>query len=221
MRFGFTDLSRDEGDRLVFGWKNLFLTLWREVYTLIRANLCFLLCCLPIVTIPPALTALYGVCVDAIRGQKCQVGKTFLKTIKTQFLSSWALFLGLAGVETVSCVAAWFYFTRGNWMLSLLGLMATAIGVVVLFMIPYCFCMLARVRLPLKQVVKNGFLLSFLNLKFSICSTVLAIAIVLVLVLWWLYLLPLILLIGEAFVAYLTGYFSLYGLQKFVLTEEL
>lgn len=221
MRFGFTDLSRDEGDRLVFGWKNLFLTLWREVYTLIRANLCFLLFCLPIVTIPPALTALYGVCVDAIWGQKCQVGKTFLKTIKTQFLSSWALFLGLAGVETVSCVAAWFYFTRGNWMLSLLGLMATAIGVVVLFMIPYCFCMLARVRLPLKQVVKNGFLLSFLNLKFSICGTVLAIAIVLVLVLWWLYLLPLILLIGEAFVAYLTGYFSLYGLQKFVLTEEL
>lgn len=221
MSLGFIDLSRDENEKLEFGWKNLFLTLWREIYTLIRANVCFLIFCIPIISIPPALTALFGICIDAIRGQKCQVAKTYLKTIKGQFFQSWGVFLGLAVTETISIVAAWFYFSRGNWVCGLLGLFSTAVAVIGLLMVPYCFCMLARVNLPLPKVIKNAFLLSFLNLKFNICAAVLAIALLLILGLWWLYLIPLILLIGIAIPVYLSTYFSLYGLQKFVLTEDL
>ena len=40
MKFVSTDLSRDQDEPLVLGWKNLFTTLWREIFTLIRANLC-------------------------------------------------------------------------------------------------------------------------------------------------------------------------------------
>ena len=202
MKFAFTDISRDEGEPLVLGWKHMFVVLWREVYTLIRANLCFLLFCLPVVTIPAALTALHGICVDAVRGEKCSVMKIFLKTIRHQFIQSWGVFLVLALLEFVSAYGAWFYFRQGNVVMGILGLFMTVVAVVTLLMIPYCFCMLARVDLPLKKVLKNAFLLVFLNLKFSICSGVIS-------------------LIGLALVAYFGSYFSLFGLQKFVLTEEL
>ena len=221
MRFGFTDLSRDEGDALVFSWKNLVLTLWREIFTLIRANLCFLLFCIPIVTIPAAVTALYGVCVDAIQGKRCAVFKTFLKTVRFQFFQSWGAFIPLGLLEFISVFGAWFYFTRGNLITGILGLGMTAVAVVTFLAVPYCFCMLARVDLPLWQAVKNSFLMVFLNLKFSICSGVLTIALLAVLVLFWLYAIPAILLCALALTAYVSGYFTLYGLQSFVLTEAL
>ncbi|MDE7010730.1 MAG: DUF624 domain-containing protein, partial [Oscillospiraceae bacterium] len=94
MKFVSTDLSRDQDEPLVLGWKNLFTTLWREIFTLIRANLCFLLFCLPVVTIPPALCALHGVCVDAIRGKRCRVMRLFLDALRRQFLPSWAVAAG-------------------------------------------------------------------------------------------------------------------------------
>lgn len=221
MKLGFTDLSRDEGEKLEFGWKNLFVTIWREIFTLMRANLCFLLFCIPVITIPPALTALYGICVDGIRGKKCSTMKIFLQTIKTQFFQSLGIVLILAILEAVSIVAARFYFGLECWYGALLGVFTAAIAVIGIIMTHYCFCMLARVNLPMKQILKDAFLLAFLNLKFNICSTVLCIALLLVQILWWLYLLPVILTIGVALITYLSTYFSLYGLQKYVLTEEL
>lgn len=205
------------------GWKNLFTTLWREVFTLIRANLCFLLFCIPVVTIPPAMCALHGVCVDAIRGKKCKVARCFLDAIRRQFLQSWALALALGAVEFAAVFGAWFYFTRadGNWGVMLLGLVMSAIAVIGYLMVPYCLTMLARVDLPLVKVIKNAFLLAFLNLKFSICSGVIVFALLAVWVLFWLYMIPLLLLCAFSLTAYAAVYFSLYGLQKFVLTEEL
>lgn len=221
MRFGFTDLSRDEGDALVFSWKNMILTLWREIFTLIRANLCFLLFCMPIVTVPAAVTALYGVCVDAIQGKKCAVFKTFLKTVRFQFFQSWGAFALLGILEFIAVFGAWFYFTRGNLMTGILGLGMTAVAVVTFLAVPYCFCMLARVDLPLWQAVKNSFLMVFLNLKFSICSGVIFVALLAIMVFRWLQLVPLTLLCGLSLISYLSSYFALYGLQHFVLTEKL
>jgi len=221
MRFGFTDLSRDEGDALVFSWKNLVLTLWREIFTLIRANLCFLLFCIPIVTIPAAVTALYGVCVDAIQGKRCAVFKTFLKTVRLQFFQSWGAFIPLGLLEFISVFGAWFYFTRGNLITGILGLGMTAVAVVTFLAVPYCFCMLARVDLPLWPVLKNSFLLAFLNVKFSICSGVISVALLAIMIFYWLRMVPLTLLCGLSLISYLSGYFTLYGLQNFVLTEKL
>lgn len=180
MRFAFTDLSRDKGEKLVFSWKNMFLTLWREVFVLIRTNLCFLLFCIPVVTIPAALTAVHGICVDAIQGKRSQVVRTFLNTLRSQFFQSWVLFGILSIMEFICSFGAWFYFTQGNLLTGILGLLMTAGAVVVVLMIPYCFCMLSRVDLALKDVIKNAFLLVFLNLKFSICSSVIALALLLV-----------------------------------------
>lgn len=223
MKFASIDFSRDQDEALVLGWKNLFTTLWREIFTLIRANLCFLLFCIPIITIPPALCALHGVCVDAIRGRKCRVAQCFLNAVRRQFFQSWVVAGALGALEFAAVFGAWFYFTRaqGNWAVVLLGLLMTAIAVIFYLMLPYSMTMLARVDLPVTKVVKNAFLLTFLNLRFSICSGVIVFALLAVWALFWLYLIPMLLLCAFALTVYGAVYFSLFGLQKFVLTEEL
>ena len=223
MKFVSIDLSRDQDEPLVLGWKNLFTTLWREIFTLIRANLCFLLFCIPIVTMPAALCALHGVCVDVVRGRDCKVMRTFLHTIKSQLLQSWAVFLLLGLLEFISAYGAWFYFShcKGNWLLLLMGVFMSGAAVINYLMISYCYTMLARVDLTLGKVLKNSFLLTFLNLKFSICSGVITIAVIVLCSLFWLRVFPLLLLCAFSLVAYFATYFSLFGLEKYVLTENL
>ena len=219
----FTDLSRESGEQLLFGWKNMFLILWREIFTLLRANLCFLLFCVPVVTIPAALIALQGICIDAIREKECHVFSAFVRTLKNQFVASWSLFLGLGALEFVSVYGAWFYFSRSAQApgLAVFGLLLCTAAVVGWMMIPYAACMLARVDLTLRQIFKNAFLLVFLNLKFSICCGVVSAALLAAQAVFWLRLLPLLLLCGISLTAYISSYFSLYGLQRFVLTEAL
>lgn len=223
MKSGFTNPARTQEDIFMLGWKNLFKTIWREIFTLVKANLCFLLFCIPIVTMPAALCALHGVCVDAVRGKDCKVMGTFLHTIKSQLLQSWAVFLLLGLLEFISVYGAWFYFTHsnGNWLLILMGLFMSGTAVITYLMLSCCYTMLARVDLTLGKVIKNSFLLTFLNLKFSICSGVITIAVIVFCSLFWLRVFPLLLLCAFSLVAYFATYFSLFGLQKYVLTENL
>lgn len=217
------DPIQAEEDAVVLGWKHLFLTIWREIFTLVKANLCFLLFSVPIVTMPAALCALHGVCVDVIRGRACKVPGTFLHTIKSQFFQSWAVFLLLGLTTFLSVYGAWFYFThsRGNWLILFMGLFMSGAAVIACLMPSYCYTMLSRVDLTLGKVLKNAFLLTFLNLKFSICGGVITATIIVLCIVFWLYVIPLLLLCAFSLVAYLATYFSLFGLQKFILTEKL
>lgn len=223
MKSGFIDPALAQEDASLLGWKNLFMTIWREIFTLVKANLCFLLFCIPIVTMPAALCALHGVCVDVARGRDCKVMRTFLHTIKSQLLQSWAVFLLLGLLEFISAYGAWFYFShcKGNWLLLLMGVFMSGAAVITYLMISYCYTMLARVDLTLGKVLKNSFLLTFLNLKFSICSGVITIAVIVLCSLFWLRVFPLLLLCAFSLVAYFATYFSLFGLEKYVLTENL
>lgn len=221
--FGYSDPSRAEGEPLVFGFKHMFKTLWQCVYPLMKLNLCFLLFCLPVITIPPAVTALHAGCVDLVRGERVKVFSLFLKTIRKQFFSSWAVLLILLVPCGLSIFNAWFYFSRVSEQILLLipGLGMSAVAVILLLMLPYALTMLARVDLNIRKTIKNAFLLTFLNLPFSVCSSLLILLIVVLSVLYWLYALPLTVTITLALCGYIGVYFSLYGLQKYVLTEEL
>ena len=221
--FGYFDPSRAEGEPLRFGFKHLFLTLWGCVYPLMKLNLCFLLFCLPAVTIPAAVTALHAGCVDLIRGERVRVFRLFVSTLRKQFFSAWAVLTAILGPCALSILNAWFYFScAAQWKLLLIpGLTMSAIAVILLLMLPYALTMLARVDLGIRKVLKNAFLLTFLNLPFSLCGSLLVLLMLVLSALYWLYALPLTVTFTFALCAYIGVYFSLYGLQRFVLTQEL
>lgn len=220
MKFGFTDMSGNP-ESLELGWKHLFSVLWREIFTLIKANICFILFSIPCVTIPAALTALFSICVDAIRGKPVKVGAVYWKTLRTMFFPSLGAFAALSGMAALGFYGTVFY---GRWLpglLRLLILLPSSVAVIALLMFPYCFSMLACVALPWHKVLKNSFLLVFLNLKFSICCGVLASALLLLQMQFWIRAVPLILTCGISITVYIAAYFALFGIQSFVLTQKL
>ena len=223
MWLGYDNPSRAEGEPLVFGFKHMLGTLWQCAFQLVALNLCFLLFCLPVVTIPASITALHAGCVDLIRGQRISVLHLFWKVVRTQLFNAWAVLFLLLVPCIVSIYNAWFYFSRvsGQMLWLIPGLAMSAIAVVLLLMLPYAMTMLARVDLNIRKTIKNAFLLTFLNLPFSICSSLLILLILVLSVLYWIYALPLTVTITFALCAYIGVYFSLYGLQRFVLTEKL
>ena len=223
MLLGYSDPSRVEGEPLVFGFKHMLKTLWQCMFPLMKVNLVFLIFCLPVVTIPAAVTALHAGCVDLIRGERVPVLRLFLKTVRTRFFSAWAVLLLILIPCVWSVLNAWFYFSKVSdqmfWLIP--GLAMSTFAVILLLMLPYAMTMTARVDLRVFQILKNAFLLTFLNLAFSVCSSLLILFVLVMSILYWLYALPLTMLLTFALCGYIGVYFSLYGLQKYVLTENL
>lgn len=221
MKFGFTDLHQDE-EAWEFGWKHMIQVLWRELFTLIKANLCFFLFCIPVVTIPAAVTAIHNICVDAVRGKPVKVMRAYGNALKTRYLASFGALAILAGLIVLGCYGTTFYW---EWpfpvpMMRMIILLPAAFAVVGILMIPYCFCMLACMDLPLGKVIKNSFLLVFLNLRFNICGGVIGTAMILLQIQFWLPLLPVILSCGIAIAVYVSSYFAFYGIEKFVVIKN-
>lgn len=222
MKYEYTDQPDSQNTPLQFGWKNMFVGLWQDVFPLIKANLCFLLYCLPVVTIPVALCALHAACTDLIRGKKVKTFGLYKEMLKKDFFRAWGVFLAFITLESVAIYGATFYFDCISqvYLAAIPGVLLTAVAIIGLLMVPYAFTMLARVDLPLPQVLKNAFLLAFLNLKFSTCSGLIVLLLFFLQYLYWLYLIPLIITCGIAIPFYFSTYFSLYGIKRFILPSD-
>lgn len=69
---------------------------------LIILNLLFLLCCIPIVTIGPAITAMYYVTMKMVRNEEAYIARSFFKSFKENFkqgLGIWLIALVLIILE--------------------------------------------------------------------------------------------------------------------------
>lgn len=225
LRSGLTEETdaAEEQPCVVFSFKGMCLALWGALPQLITANLCFLLFCIPVLTAPAALTALHGVCVDAVRGIKKPVFKKFVSAIRKDLLPALALFLILFLLLGMAVFGTQFYLQRGaeNGLFIAVGIVTAVIAVLAFLMLPSAFVMLSITPLKIKQILKNAFLLAFLNLKFAVLGAVCTVALIAVQAAFCVRLVPFILLIGISLTVYLAAYMALYGLQRFVLTEKL
>lgn len=219
MKFGFTSLSQENQE---VGWKHMLQTLWKELFTLIKANLLFLILCIPVITIPAAVTGIHSICVDVIRGKEVKVSEAYWKILKSQSLQSIAAFIIVVIIAFLGIYGTLFY---SQWpfpvqAMRLIVLLPAGIATVGIMMIPYCFSMLACLNLSLRKILKNAFLLVFLNLRFSICGGVIAVALILLQIQFWLPLIPVILICGISITVYLASYFAFYGIEKFVVIKN-
>ena len=66
----------------IFNMDNKFFTFMGRVADLIILNLLFLLCCIPIVTIGPAITAMYYVTMKMVRNEEAYIARSFFKILQ-------------------------------------------------------------------------------------------------------------------------------------------
>lgn len=145
--------------------------LFNRLGNLILLNLCFVVSCIPIVTIGPACTALYSVCFRLVEGKEKHTVVDFFQALRKNFRQGIALWLMLA-LLCLACVSMAVMLLRAiggsywGYLPSLLVIL-TALTVAA-----YAFPLLSRFDNTSLATMKNAFLLGISYLPRTLCILV-------------------------------------------------
>lgn len=131
-------------------------------------NMLFLLCCIPIITIGPALTALYTVTLKAVRNEESYIIKSFFQAFKRNFkigTLSWLIVLAVG-------IVLWADYRILPIMpdsVEKIFLVLTTLALFIYFMITlYLFPYIARFENTLFATIKNAFLMAMAYLPYTL-----------------------------------------------------
>lgn len=150
--------------RKFFNLDSPFMIFLSNLTDVVILNVLCLICCIPIVTIGPSVTAMHYVTLKMARDEEGYVFKSFFKAFKENFKQSfiaWMIFLGITAV-----------FLLDYRILKVSGMeenkiFVIVIGAIYLFVClttMYVFPLLSRFENSLKQTVKNALFMSILHI---------------------------------------------------------
>lgn len=179
------------------GIKRFFFLWYTHFWRLMGLNLLFILFCLPVVTIPPAITALSKVLLNLVREGNTFYIADFFDEFKSSFWKSWAAFipllicmgLGVIGFVSIDDVYA-------NAPIIVMYVMVCSI---VYCQSAYCFCMIALIDLPLVTIIKNSVIMVLVEMKRNVFM-IMTIPVVIVCAIFYIYSIPLTLLLLFSFI---------------------
>jgi uncharacterized membrane protein YesL len=144
-----------------------FEFLFNTSFDLIKLNCLFLLACIPVITIPAAVTGLSWVVSLMVRNKEYRVWKDFWKRFRSDFGQS--LIFGVLStiIYYLSGVSILYYIVvmQSSWMGPTLMILIGIIIAIPIMMSLYFFSLIATVNLSPLGIIKNAFVLSFLNLR--------------------------------------------------------
>ena len=132
-----------------------------EFLDLIKLNLLFLLCCLPVITLPPALFAVHSLIRRMVLGKPVSCWRDFSKAFKSGWRRAYGVFFLTALPMALAGYGVFFYLY--NAQQSLLFILPFAFCAMVFLLIaalssPYLYGLLADGR-PLKEAVRPALLM--------------------------------------------------------------
>lgn len=210
------DAPKKTGVRLFFD------ILWRECFELFKLNLLFVLFCIPVVTIPAAITAMSRVTVRMVRDENHFLWIDFWETFKKEFVPA-TLGGGLLAAAVVLSVIGTVFYSGGLSASPLFMapvVVTLAVGLVALMASFAFFPMAALVDLPLGKLLKNAFLLSFACLGKHLLAAAIFVAAMFFLFIYLLWALPLILLFVCALLNLICTFLAYGGIEKYVIAKD-
>lgn len=155
------------------GLQLYFWNLWYHFIPLIMVNFLFVLCCIPVVTIGPAITALNRICC------LLAAGKPLIYPIR----EFWDAFRGgfKQGFGTgILCIGYLLMIAYSFWLLNSLGVASLTLRLILLLaLVVFFMCMLyvfpqiAMLKLTLRQILGNAVRLMLVQLKESVAAVIL------------------------------------------------
>lgn len=142
-------------------------------------NLLFIVCCIPIITIGPALTALYTVTLKAARNEESYIVRSFFQAFKRNFkigTLAWLIMLAVGIVLWVDFrILPGLPGSTGNILMVLTTVILFFYLIIMLYLFPY----IARFENTLTATIKNTFLMSVAHLPYTLLLVVFAVLAVL------------------------------------------
>lgn len=178
------------------GVKRFLFLYYTHFWKLIGLNLLFVLFCIPIVTIPPSITAMNKVLLNLAREGNTFYFKDFTDEFKSSLIKSWIAFipwLVLIGI------AVFGFMSIDNIYASMpLIVVFIMIGSIIYCQTNYCFCMIALIDLPLGKIIKNSVIMVLLEMKRNV-FIILTIPIIILCAIFYIYSIPFTLLFVFSF----------------------
>ncbi|MCQ2419744.1 MAG: DUF624 domain-containing protein [Clostridia bacterium] len=150
-------------------------TLWREFWNLIKLNVIFLLSCIPIVTIPAAITAMSRITCTMVRDENFFLWNDYWKAFRRDFGRSLLAGIAVLLLIAIFSVSLMFYYNLAGAVDKLFILVAAfsvCLVIIVLVAAFYFFPMLSLVELPLKKLIVNSLVMVFGCFKRSLLAIV-------------------------------------------------
>lgn len=195
----------------------VFLT---KVGNLMILNILTLICCIPIITIGDAFTALYYVTIKMARGDDPYIVKSYFKSFKENFKQStviWIIMLAAIIILTMDFRIV-FLGMQGTFSQVMKGILIV-VSIFAAATALYVFPVLSRFENTVKNTIKNAFLISILNLPKTVLILLIH-ALPIACVLITLNAIPVVLLLGIPTVAYLSSIFFVKAFKRFEPEEE-
>ena len=150
-----------------FNLDSPFVSFMNRVADLMILNVIYILCCIPVITIGPATTALYYVTLKMARNEESYIVKSFFKSFKLNFkqgLVMWLIDLLFAGIMVLD-----FMVLNGKIagvenpntpMFSVVRVILMVLSFLALFTITFSFPVLAKFDNTIRNTYRNAFLMS-------------------------------------------------------------
>ena len=171
-----------------FNFEGPVFTFLSRLADLFWLNLLFIVCCIPVITIGAATTALYYVTLKMAKDEEWYITRSYFKSFKENFKQATVIWIGFLvvgmimitdlrivnGGNTAEILSS---PALGNVIMVAVFLM----GIVILMVGTYIFPILAQFDNTIKNTAKNAFLISIRHLPYTIAMLVItAIPVVLI-----------------------------------------
>lgn len=163
-----------------FDVDNGFFRFMGKVCDMILLDILTLICCIPIVTIGPALTALYYVSLKIVRDEEGYVFRSYFKSFKQNFVQGFLLEL-IAVIATVVLyvdlrVAYNWMMQDSNILIKLLFYALVGFALLAAVTVVYIFPVLAKFENSTRKILINSVMMAVRHLQLSILMVIIVVA---------------------------------------------
>ena len=123
---------------------------------LILLNLIYIVCCLPIVTIGAATTAMYYVCIISIRQGDGYVIRRFWDSFRKNFKQATLIWLPLLVITIVMGFDLFFWYQMGTGFSKIMFVLSAIVAFMIFIVGLYIFPVLAKLEGNVKITIKNA-----------------------------------------------------------------
>ena len=159
----------------VFNFEGPVFTFLSRLADLFWLNLLYILCCIPVITIGAATTALYYVTLKMAKDEEGYITRSYFKSFKENFIQATVIWIGFLVIGIImimdlrivnggSIAEAFSSSAISNVIMVAVFVM----GIVILMTGTYVFPILAQFDNTVKNTVKNAFLISIRHLPYTI-----------------------------------------------------
>ena len=172
----------------LFSLDSPFMQFMNRVADLMWLNILFVICCIPVITIGPSITAMYYITLKMVRNEESYITTGFFKSFRQNFMQAtviWLISLSACGLLIFD-----YYIVSGragvsvgnDTLISVMQVLLIAVLIFYVFTFTFVFPLLSKFDNSIKNTIKNAFIMSIRHFPVTLGSIAIGIIVTLLII---------------------------------------